>query len=175
LCGTTEFPRPRRQLERPQPAVEHPAHLQRLVGRDLAGRHRPQGDVIGRDDIAGACTLGEIELDRPAARPRLQPADDEARRDHVAGERLVDDDAGGGDVLALAQRLAQHGRAVARAGPLAGRVAGTPRDEPASGVALCPVNRSLHMRLHRQMSSLYVLIYIQSKRFLSESARIYRG
>jgi hypothetical protein len=170
LCGTTEFPRPRRQLERPQPAVEHPAHLQRLVGRDLAGRHRPHGDVIGRDDIACAGPLRQVELDRPAARRRLQPADDEARGDQVAGQGLVDDDAGGGNVLAGAQRLAQHGRPVASPRFLAGRIAGASRNEPAIAVALCLMNRTVHMRLHRQVCSLYVLYCVQSKHILSGSA-----
>jgi hypothetical protein len=64
------------------------------VRGDLARRHRPHRRVEGGDQVARSCALGEVELDRPAARRRLQPADGETRCRDIAGERLVDDDPG---------------------------------------------------------------------------------
>ncbi len=135
---------PSRRLERPQPAVEDARHRQHLVRRDLAVGHRLHRRVIGRHDVAGARDIGQIDLDLAAARARHQPADDEARRHRVAGERLVDDDAGGGDVLALRQRLAQHGGAIARAGFLPRRIARLSGQEPPVGVAHRSLVESVH-------------------------------
>src|SRR5262249_53982803 len=80
--------------------------------------------VEGGDHLARrAQALRDIEMDRAAARLRLEALEEEARGDGIAGERLVDDDAGEGRVLALAQRLLQARCTVARAGLLPGGIA----------------------------------------------------
>jgi hypothetical protein len=135
---------PRRRLQRPQPAVEHARHGQRLVGRDLAGGHRGDGRVRCRENVGGARALRQVELDRPAARARHQAVDDEARRHGVAGKRLVDDDAGRGEILAVGQRCAQDRRAIARAGLLAGRISRLTGYEPPVAVSCRDVLGVVH-------------------------------
>src|SRR5260221_8490283 len=73
----TEFLLPLPRLQRLHLAVEDARYRQRLVGRDLARRHRLQRRVEGGDDIAGAGARGEIERDRPAARSRRQTVEEE--------------------------------------------------------------------------------------------------
>jgi hypothetical protein len=128
-----ELPR----LQRLEPPVEHPRNGQRLVRRDLAGGHRQQRRVERRHRVAGARRLRQVEGDRPAARERAraEQAEEEARRDGIAGRGLVDDGARHHHLLALGERFADERRAVARARPLAGGVARLAGEKAPAGVA----------------------------------------
>jgi hypothetical protein len=122
-------------LERLEAAVEGAGNGQRLVRGDLARRHGQHRRVEHRDDVAGPGRLGNVELDRPAARRRHEMAEDEARRHRVAGLRLVDEDAADDPLLAVRDELAQPRRAVTRARPLPIGIAGLAGEKAAGGVA----------------------------------------
>jgi len=55
-------PLPPRRLDRLAPSVEHPRHLHRLVGRDLAARHRADGRIERRDHVASFHTFKSKEI-----------------------------------------------------------------------------------------------------------------
>src|SRR5258708_23189951 len=121
---------PLEQLQRAQPAVQHLCDGERLVGRNLARRHRGNRRVRRGEYVGGLLAPGEVERYGAPARTRRQPVDDEACRHDIAGERLVNDDAGRSDVFALRDGLAQHGCAVAGPRFLAGGGAGKTRARP---------------------------------------------
>jgi hypothetical protein len=93
LCRDSSFVPlllPPRRLDGLAPPIEHARDLHRLVRRNLAGRHCPDRRIKRRHDVARPHPLGQVDRDRPAALPRLQPVEAEPGRHHIAGERFVD-------------------------------------------------------------------------------------
>jgi hypothetical protein len=123
------------RLQGLQSRVEHPRNDQRLVGGDLAGRHRQQGRVERRHDITGPRPVRHLKRDRPAARPRRQMADDEASRHRIAVERLVDDDAGDPMALMIGEGCCEHRCTVGGTGHLTTWIAGLTGEPAAGGIA----------------------------------------
>ncbi len=137
------------RLERPQPAVEHARHLHRLIRRDLAVHHRLDRRIVGGHDVAHPSSLGEIDGDRPRARPRLQPVEAEARRHHIAGDRLVDDDPRHRRPVFPVERRPQQSRPIARTRQFSGRIARLSGHEPPALIAYRSLLQSCrHSRLH---------------------------